>query len=69
MLPMPKHLSRKRFLQLSILTNIGLLAKPLQFFGNVSINTKIPNSQNVVYYTAADTTVYNTLRQGFNKRN
>ena len=68
MLPMPKHLSRKRFLQLSILTNIGILAKPLQFFGNVSINTTIPNSQNVVYYTAADTTVYNTLRQGFNKR-
>lgn len=65
---MAKPISRKNFLQLTLLAPIGVAAKPFEFLGTTNNITILPNSQNVQYFTAADVDVYNTLRQGFNKR-
>jgi UDP-N-acetylenolpyruvoylglucosamine reductase len=64
---MASNINRKKFLQLSILTQIGLLAKPLQFFASNLPITELKNSEHVTYITSENER-YNVLRQGFNKR-
>lgn len=65
---MAKLLSRKNFLHLSLLSPIGLLTRPFQFLSNTNKTILLSNSENVQYYSATDTSMYNTLRQGFNNR-
>ncbi|MES2850662.1 MAG: FAD-binding oxidoreductase [Bacteroidota bacterium] len=55
---------RKKFLQLSLLAPLSLVAKPLQF---LSTDELLKSNDNVIYYKAGSAE-YETLRKGFNKR-
>ena len=66
---MSNKIHRKKFLQLALLSPIGLMAKPFDFLANANTAHKLlpVSNENVLYYKTGDA-AYETLRQGFNKR-
>ncbi len=63
---MPRKYQRKEFLKMVALTNLGLLSKPLHGLAMPHAVQPVSNS-NVQYYKKGDA-LYETLRNGFNKR-
>ena len=67
-LVMQKKFKRKDFLKLALLTNLGLLMKPLKSFSEKFGQYAFPlSNENVTYYKKGDAE-YENLRKGFNKR-
>ncbi len=65
---MQKKIKRKEFLKLALLTNLGLMVKPLTGFSEKLNTYSFPSSNdNVTYYKKGDA-AYELLRKGFNKR-
>jgi FAD/FMN-containing dehydrogenase len=64
-----KQMHRKKFLQLALLSPIGLAGKPLQAFANDTVNRAAATGKinSVLYYKPGDPE-YELLRKGFNKR-
>lgn len=67
-LVMQNNIKRKDFLKLALLTNLGLMAKPIGSFAERFEKYTIPQSNdNVTYFKKGDAD-YELLRKGFNKR-
>ncbi len=66
---MPQQYPRKEFLKLAILSNLALLAKPLDLLAHPKTLPALPlaSNSNVTYYKKGEGP-YETLRKGFNKR-
>jgi FAD/FMN-containing dehydrogenase len=64
---MPRKYQRKEFLKLTLLTNLGLLSKPLHALAAAPASPKAVSNGNVQYYKKGDAQ-YDALRRGFNKR-
>lgn len=65
---MQKRIKRKDFLKLALLTNLGLIAKPLESIAtSFSKHPQELSNDNVTYYKKGDAE-YELLRKGFNKR-
>ena len=67
-LTMQNKMQRKDFLKLALLTNLGLISKPLQGFAErFGLHAEPLSSDNVTYFKKGDAD-YELLRKGFNKR-
>lgn len=67
-LVMQNKLKRKEFLKLALLANLGLIAKPLKGFSELTGKYSTPfSNDNVTYFKKGDAE-YELLRKGFNKR-
>lgn len=66
---MPQQYPRKEFLKLALLSNLALLAKPLDLLALPKSLAPLPlaSNSNVTYYKKGEGP-YETLRRGFNKR-
>lgn len=66
---MSGKINRKKFLHLSLLAPMSLVARPLEFLspGSLNLQQETFNNENVVYYKPGDPE-YEKLRKGFNKR-
>jgi FAD binding domain/Berberine and berberine like len=66
---MPQQYPRKEFLKLAILSNLALLARPLDVLAHPKSLPPLPlaSNSNVTYYKKGEGP-YETLRKGFNKR-
>lgn len=67
-LAMQKRIKRKDFLKLALLTNLGLMAKPLEGFSASLGKYSLPSSGDNVTYLKKGDADYEVLRKGFNKR-
>lgn len=67
-LVMQNKFKRKDFLKLALLTNLALMAKPLEVFSEKFADLNFPSSNDNVRYFKKGDADYNLLRKGFNKR-